>query len=135
MNPYADPADAIQVGLYQLLSSDPTLRVRDGIPEDQNPPFVTIGEVMSSPDGSHSTFGRQTTATIHTWTRAESMAPGNAIGDKIGALLSAGEEALDPLVAGHVVWMVMHEYTSTQIDPEPGIRHRIDRFRIYTSQG
>lgn len=136
---YADPADALQAGIYTLLSTDSALstlgaETYDGVPENVEPPYITVGEMLSGPDGAHGSYGRQTSCVIHTWTRAESHRPGNQIGARIAALLSRQEEGLDPLVAGHKVWMVAHEFAQTLVDPEPGIRHRIDRFRIWTRQ-
>lgn len=139
MTDYADPADALQVGVYQLLSGDTTLDglvngVFDSVPEDAEPPYVVIGEMLSSPDGAHASHGRQTSCVVHTWTRAPSHRPGNQIGARVAALLSRREEGLDPLVTGHKVWMIEHEFAQTLVDPEPGIRHRVDRFRIWTRQ-
>lgn len=136
---YTDPADALQVGIYELLSGDAALDalitgVFDSVPEDTEPPYVTIGEMLATPDGAHGSHGRQTSCVIHTWTRAASHRPGNMIGARIAALLSRQDEALDPHVADHKVWMVEHEFSQTLVDPEPGIRHRVDRFRIWTRQ-
>lgn len=134
----SDPADALQVGLYDLLTGDAALAaladVYDGVPEDVEPDYVVIGEMLSLPDGTHDANGRATDAVLHTWTRAESHRAGNAIGARLVALLTHQAAALDALVAGHDVWHVAHEFSQTLVDPEPGIRHRIDRFRIRTSQ-
>lgn len=134
-----DPADALQAGLFALLGGDATLAglvsgVYDGVPEDKEPAWVTIGDVQSLPDGVHGREGRQTAATIHTWTRGDGYSPTNAIGARIVALLWHRHADLDPLVAGHKVWKVEHEFSQTLGDPEPHIRHRVDRFRIWTSQ-
>lgn len=134
----ADPADAIQAGIFALLSGDATLAalagVYDGVPEGTEPPYVVIGEMLSSPDGAHDGHGRQTTAVLHTWTRAESHRPGNEIGARLVALLWGQHAALAAVVTGHTVWRVDHEFAQTLDDPEPGIRHRVDHFRIWTSQ-
>jgi hypothetical protein len=135
-----DPADALQVGVYQLLTGDSALDalvegVYDHVPEDAEPDYVVIGEMMSTPDGVHGTEGRQTSAVLHTWTRAESHRPGNQIGARLVALLWHRHADLDALVTGHEVWRIEHEFAQTLVDPEPGIRHRVDRFRIWTSQG
>lgn len=132
-----DPADALQEGLYDLLTGDATLDgliggVYDGAPEEVEPPYVVIGEMNSTPDGVHGKEGRATSAVLHTWTRAESHRPGNQIGARLVALLTHQEAVLDALVAGHTVWRVEHEFSQTLVDPEPGIRHRVDRFRIWT---
>jgi hypothetical protein len=138
-----DPADALQEGIYTLLDDDPTLNglvlgVYDGVPEDvelqPGDGYVDIGEMAAVIDGTHSGEGKQTSATLHTWTRAESHKLGNDMGARIGALLWHRHVELDAAVAGHKVWRVEHEYAQTMVDPEPGIRHRVDRFRIWTSQ-
>lgn len=134
-----DPADALQAGVYALLSSDATLGalvtgVYDGVPEDVELPYVVLGEMIATPDGTHSAHGRQTSLVLHTWTRAESHRPGNTIGARLVALLAGREEDLDPLVAGHRVWRVEHEFSQTLVDPTPGIRHRVDRFRVWSAQ-
>lgn len=134
----SDPADALQVGLYDLLTGDATLSaladVYDDVPEDVEPAYVVIGDMLSTPDGAHGSHGRQTVAVLHTWTRAQSHRPGNAIGARLVALLERRHADLDPLVDGHSVWMVEHEFAQNLRDPEPGIRHRIDRFRVWTRQ-
>ncbi len=134
-----DPTDAIQAGIFDLLDGDATLGalvsgVYDGVPEDVELDYVVIGEMSSIPGGTHDGEGRETGATVHTWTRAESFAPGNAIGARVVALLWHRHAALDAVVTGHKVWRVEHEFAQTMVDPEPGIRHRVDRFRIWSSQ-
>lgn len=134
-----DPADAIQLGLYARLSGDATLismvnGVFDEVPEGVELPYVTVGEAISQPDGVHGREGRQTVVTIHTWTRAESHAPGNMVAARVVWLLWHRHVELDALVAGHRVWRVAHEFHQSLRDPEPHVRHRVDRFRIYTSQ-
>jgi hypothetical protein len=134
----SDPADALQVGLYARLSGDATLAaladVYDGVPEDVEHPYVVIGEMVSSVDGAHNSHGRETDVVLHTWTRAESHRPGNQIGARLSALLWHRHADLDPLVTGHTVWRIEHEFAQTLGDPEPGLRHRVDRFRVWTRQ-
>ena len=139
----SDPADALQVGLYSLLTGDATLDalvvgVYDGTPEDitldQGEGYVVLGEMFSLPEGTHDSTGRETDAVLHTWTRSESFRAPNAIGARLAALLTHQAATLDALVSGHDVWRVAHEFSQTLDDTEPGIRHRIDRFRIWTSQ-
>lgn len=133
-----DPTDALQAGIYARLNGDATLTgladVYDGVPEGDNPAWVIIGEMLSSPDGVHGREGRQTSFTIHSWARAHSFAPVNAIGSRVVALLWHRHAELDAAVAGHLVWKVEHEYSQTLGDPEPDLRHRVDRFRIWSHQ-
>ena len=138
-----DPADALQVGIYELLSGDATLDgltlgVYDGVPEGvtlaDDEGYVTLGEMSSTPDGVHGKEGRQTAAVLHTWTRAESHRAGNQIGARVVALLWHRHVELDAVVTGHTVWRVDHEFSQTLVDPEPGIRHRVDHFRVWTRE-
>lgn len=134
-----DPADAVQAGIYSLLSSDTELEglvtgIYDGPPEDAELDYVVLGEMSSTPDGTNDGEGRQTVAMIHSWANAHGMAPVNTIGARIVALLWHRQAELDPLVAGHKVWRVDHEFGQALLDPQPNVRHRVDRFRIWTSQ-
>lgn len=134
-----DPADAVQAGVFALLNGDAALKalvsgVYDGVPEANEPPYVVIGEMTSIPDGVQGIEGRQTSAAVHSWSRSEGFKTVNSIGGRVVALLTHRHAALGALVAGHVVWRVEHEFGQTLDDPEPGIRHRIDRFRIWTAQ-
>lgn len=134
-----DPADALQAGVYALLNGDATLGalvtgIYDGVPEDVEPDYVVLGEVASNPDGTHGGEGYETEATLHSWTRAESFKTANTIGGRLVALLWHRHADLDALVEGHRVWRVEHEGAHTLVDPQPGIRHRVDRFRVWSSQ-
>jgi hypothetical protein len=130
-----DPADALQVGVYQLLTgADIGADVYDNVPEDASAPYVEIGEMVATEDSAHGNPGRQTVCVLHTWTRARSHRPGNQIGAAVVEALARQEATLDPLVDGHIVWQVEHEFSQTLKDPEPGVRHRVDRFRIRTRQ-
>jgi hypothetical protein len=133
-----DPTDALQAGIYAILSGDATLtalaNVYDGVPEGDDPAWVIIGETLSAPDGVHGLEGRQTSFTIHTWARAHGFAPVNTIGARVVALLWHRHTELSAEVAGHRVWRVDHEYSQTLRDPEPDLRHRVDRFRIWSHQ-
>lgn len=133
-----DPADALQVGLYSVLSADSTLTglasVYDGVPEGSSPPYVVIGQMTSTPGGVHGVEGRETVVTLHSWAVAKGFKPVNVIGARLVRLLHHGEAALDLATSGHVVWMVRHEFAQTLDDPEPGLRHRVDQFRVWTSQ-
>lgn len=134
-----DPADAIQAGIFALLDGDTALDglttgIYDGVPEDAEPDYVVIGEATSVGDGTHSGEGRETSAVLHTWTRSDGFKTANAIGARIVALLWHRHAELDAQVAGHKVWRVDHEFSQTMDDPEPRIRHRVDRFRIWSSQ-
>ena len=138
--PTVDPTDAVQVGIRTLLLADTALGllIGDGVwdepPEDTTFPYVHIGEATSIVDGTHSGQGRQVVPTLHSWAKARSARPVNEIGARLVAVLDLQEAALNAATSGVTVWMVKHEFSQTLRDPDRTIRHRIDRFRIYTSQ-
>lgn len=139
-----DPCDAVQIGLRTLLLADTALttiigpsNVWDEPPEDiftAGHKYVHIGEATSIPDGTHSGQGRQVAATLHSWAVARSARAVNEIGARLVAVLDLQAAALDAVTSGVTVWMLHHEFSQTLRDPDRRIRHRMDRFRIYTSQ-
>lgn len=137
-----DPSDAVQVGMRSLLLADSPLvllldtdeSVWDEPPEDGGYPYVHIGEVTTIPDGTHGGQGRQVAATLHSWAKARSARAVNEIGERLVAVLDLQHAALDAATTGVTVWMVRHEFSQTLRDPDREIRHRMDRFRIYTTQ-
>lgn len=136
--PALDPADALQVGVYGLLTSDATLvamaGVFDGPPEGVAYPYVVIGEMTSTPEGVHGVEGRETVVTVHTWARSRGMKAVNDVGARVVRLLHHRHADLNTRVSGHRVWRVSHEFAHALDDPEPELRHRVDRFRVWTSQ-
>lgn len=135
-----DPADALQAGIYATLTADTQLKalvtgIYDGPPEDAELDYVVLGEMTSIPDGTHGGEGRQTVAMIHSWAEAEGMASVNAIGARVVALLWHRHAELGANVTGHHVWRVEHEFSQALVDPQPGVRHRVDRFRIWSQEG
>ena len=139
--PTVDPLDAVQVGIRTLLLARPTLTaiigpsgVHDEPPEDGGFPYVHIGEATSIPSGTHGGQGRQVAATLHSWAKARSARSVNSIGEELVAALDLQESALNAVTSGVTVWMSRHEFSQTLRDPDREIRHRIDRFRIWTTQ-
>ena len=73
-------------------------------------------------------------ATLHSWAKARSARSVNVIGEELVAALDLQEGALNAVTSGVTVWMLRHEFSQTLRDPDREIRHRIDRFRIWTTQ-
>jgi hypothetical protein len=139
--PTIDPCDAVQIGVRTLLLDVPALTsiigtqsVWDEPPEDEAMPYVHVGEATSIPYGTHGGQGRQVVETIHSWDKARTAHGVNVIGGLVVAALDLQHAALDAVTSGVTVWMVKHEFSQTLRDPDRQFRHRIDRFRIYTSQ-
>jgi hypothetical protein len=136
-----DPCEDVQVGVRTVLLATAPLtaiigqNVWDEPPEDHDwsRGYVHIGEATTIPDGTHDGQGRQVVETIHSWAKSRSAQDVNRIGAEVVAALDLQAAALDA-VCSATVWMIRHEFSQTLRDPDRTIRHRIDRFRIYTSQ-
>jgi hypothetical protein len=110
--------------------------VLDEVREGQAYPYVRVGDHLSTLGGDLTSFGRQVTETLHVWTKAGSMGPGQAITDIVVGLLDRQHEALSALLRplGHRVVSCRYEYGQALDDPDPEIRHHVIRFRVETAQ-
>ncbi len=116
--------------------SPATPAVVDEPPEGQEYPYVRLGDHLSTPDNTHTSFGRDVTETLHVWTRARSAAPGQAIATRIGELLDHQVAALSALLEddGHRCVSIRQTFDQALEDPDPEIRHHVLRFSIETTQ-
>lgn len=136
-----DPCQAVQVAVRAVLLDRAALvaligeNVWDEPPEDHDwtRGYVHIGEATTIPDGTHGGQGRQVVETIHSWAKARSAEPVNAIGAEVVAALDLQADVISA-ACSVTVWMAHHEFSQTLRDPNREIRHRIDRFRFYTTQ-
>lgn len=110
--------------------------VLDEVREGQAYPYVRVGDHLSTLSGDLTSFGRQVTETLHVWTKAGSMGPGQDIADIVVGLLDRQHEALTALLRplGHRVVSCRYEYGQALDDPDPEIRHHVLRFRVDTVQ-
>lgn len=117
-------------------SSPATPAVIDRVPEGQAMPYVRLGDHLSTPDNTHTSFGRRVTETLHVWTQERSMAPGQAIANRVGELLDHQPAALSALLAagGHRCVSIRLSFDQALDDPDPEIRHHVLRFTIETTQ-
>lgn len=131
----SSPMWAIQVAVRNALLDDTDITdvvtgVYDHVPETAGFPYITVGEATETSDNTHTTFGHQTTVTLHIWTRQR--------GHKQGLeLLQSVKAALDrqPLeVDGRHTVLIRHEFTQTLRDPDPEVRHIPARFRVITQE-
>jgi hypothetical protein len=127
----------VQRAVYGVLTGDAALMglvtgVWDYVAETDAYPYIVIGEATEIPDNSHGAFGRQTTVTLHVWTRHRGHSEGLAIGARVTALLDHRPLAIEDL--DHVV--TRFEFSQTLTDPEPpgDIRHLVLRYRVITEQ-
>ena len=145
------PESPLQRAVVALLRADPTLTgllasvkgsappipaVVDEVREGQPKPYVQIGDHLSTPGGDLSRFGRIVTMTLHVWTKAGSMGPGQAIADAVARLLDRQDRALSVLLAasGHRCVRIEFQFSQALKDPDPEIRHHTVRFRVEITQ-
>ena len=129
------PMGAVQTAVYELLTADTALMglvtgVFDEVPEGTRYPYVVLGESMEQPDNTHDGFGRETVETLHTWWDRRGMAQGKAIMSRLVELLD--HQPLTIVGQHHVV--TRYEFAQTLRDPNPKLRHGIQRFRVVTEQ-
>jgi hypothetical protein len=144
------PESPVQRAVVALLRADATLAGRlakvkgtattpavvDEVKEGQAHPYVRVGDHLSTSDNTLTSFGRQITSSIHVWTKAGSMGPGQDIADDIVRLLDHQDRALSALLAtyGQTCVRISFEFGQALDDPDPEIRHHVVRFRIETAQ-
>jgi hypothetical protein len=143
----SSPAWALQVAIRTRLVADSALvvllgdvqAVYDQVPEGDPYPFIRLGEVLSIPDNTHTTFGREMTETLHVWTRERSNRPGQAIATRVGELLDYATAPLNAILATldpprHKLVTIRQEFDQALTDPDPEIRHHVVRFRAQTTR-
>lgn len=133
------PALPLQAAIIDLLRDDAELDdlvtgVFDHVPEDQEHDYIVVGDHLSIPDNAHGQFGRETTETIHVWSKHRGNRDGQRIAARVGELLDHQRAALDGYLVGHRCVSIRQEFDQALRDPDPTIRHHIIRFRIQTEQ-
>ncbi|QVQ55060.1 DUF3168 domain-containing protein [Spiractinospora alimapuensis] len=128
----------IQAALYQRLTAEDAAlgaAVYDYVPEKDAAswPYVTLGEAIETPANSHSFIGRDTTITVHVWSRYRGFAEANAVANRVTALLDHRPAELD-VGDGQYVTSLRFEFGQTLRDEDPEVRHVVARFRIRTAQ-
>lgn len=120
--------------LVTLLGGRPA--IYDQPPEGEAYPYVRVGDHLSIPDNDLSSFGRQSTETLHVWTRVRGNATGQEIAAAVNALLDHQSDALSALLAsdGQRCVSIRNEFDQALTDPDPEIRHHVLRFRVITAQ-
>lgn len=126
------PDGAIQTAFYSTLSGDATLSnmvtgVFDDVPEGTERPYVTVADILSTPDNRHDNFCFQTVVTVHVWSEYRGNSEVMAIGSRVLALLDHTPLTLTGF--HHVV--TRYEYSQVLKDPgKLELRHMPIRFRV-----
>lgn len=138
------PDYAIQVAVRGILADDAPLtallggagRVVDGPSETAPKPYVVVGEHLSISDDDLTSYGAETTETLHVWTQSSSNKPGEDISARVHTLLHNQSAALSARLAaaGFRCVKIRNEFSQALKDPDPKLRHHVLRFRVVTAQ-
>ncbi|NWN89185.1 MAG: DUF3168 domain-containing protein [Micrococcaceae bacterium] len=128
-----DPVWPIQVAIFQALSNDQQLSadvtgVFDHVPDSTAFPYVTTGEVTTTPSGAHDRFGARSTITLHGWSTYNGKKEISEIANHLLRILDHKPLQVDGF---HAVY-VHHEQTVTMTERGNDIRHVAVRFAIET---
>lgn len=138
-----DPTDALQLGIWRTLKTDPTVSslmsaVLDAEPERQSFPYVVVDAITSIDDSTHDNPGRRVDIGVHTWVKGDVRGrherPDNVVGARVVSLFDRAHKTLNPLVEGHKVWMTRVVESRRVPDTDRTLRHRLDTVRVWTSQ-
>lgn len=127
------PSWPLQQATFTRLSGDATLTttlgaaVYDSVPTGAAYPYVVIGEDTEVPHDSMGTTGRDTTITIHTWSRYVGKKQTKEIQNRVDQLL----DRWLPTVAGWNSTHMLNEYRDSFLDPDGITRHGVSRYRIH----
>lgn len=130
--------------LVTALEADATLitltggRVYDWPDGDSVFPFVTVGEIVSTPWDTNTLEGAECSVTIHTWARGDGARPqARLVGEAVSKLLHRNPEALS--VTGHNVDVITRDFGTVDLEgvgsaqATSRIAHGIYRYTIKTS--
>lgn len=138
-------AHEIQKAVYTKLRADATLTsllaahaytsgsaIYDGAPQADDSgssvafPYVTLGDTTETEFDTDDSTGRESTLTLHVWSRYAGMKQAQDIMDRIKTVLHN-----QPLtVTGETVVLVLWEFSQLFEDPDGITRHAVTRFRI-----
>lgn len=129
----AGPFNELLAGLYTTLNGNISAGVYDDVPERIDKPYVTMGEMFSTPDNWHGGFGWNIMSTIHVWTKARGYKSAIDIANEIIALL---DHKIPAIVLPSSWYIVSIRFVQLQTlrDPDPEIRHVPVQFGILIHQ-
>lgn len=127
----------VQAGIYTCLAAtsnltdllaDGTQSVCDHVPAGAVFPYIVIGDMSSRPLDTQRYQGRETTATIHSYSRAAGM-------KELKSIMIAVQEALhdvDFSVNDETLVLCQEISSDNFLDSDGETRHGVQRFRIIT---
>ena len=131
----ASPFQPIQQAIYNILTNDSTLMTKvtgvfDFVPDNQDYPYVTIGEATSIPYETYDRYGEEVSVVLHVWSRYRGMKQVNEIMDDCKRLLARKSFA----VTGWQNISCFHDFSEVIREPDGETRHGVIRFRILALQ-
>lgn len=126
--------------LVSLLATDPNAgsptaaAVFDHVPQSATPedaeafPYVVLGAETQAEFDTDDQVGRETTMTIHTWSRARGLKETKEIMDAIKSVLHDATLS----ISGETFVLCLQEFAEAMVDPDGMTRHGVQRFRIIT---
>lgn len=127
------PASPFQDAIYTRLSGDATLtalcaNIYDFAPDNAPFPRITFGEQTETPNDTMGKTGRDTTFTLHGWTRERTRKTNQQIMDRVDALLDRW--ALT--VSGWGTTEMLLEFSEGPFLDEDGLTlHSVRRYRAH----
>lgn len=143
--------NAIQVAIFTKLRADGPLgallpasvidgdagkAIYDQPPQPSAPesstgfPFVVLGDDTATEWDTDSSFGQETTITLHVFSRATARKECKQIQDAIYNALQDASLA----VTGHTAVLCFFEFSESFADPDGATQHGVSRFRILTEK-
>jgi len=83
------PFNALQTGVYSLLSSGQTTPVYDDVPPEAKPPFITFGAFTCKQNGAKNTDISDVSLQLHIWSEYYGKSEVNTIADEVATVLAS----------------------------------------------
>lgn len=119
----------LQIGIFNALNGFAPLTalapVFDFVDENQNYPYVEIGDNTSTDFDTATSRGFDSTIVIHTWAVQNGRKASWQIMDQIYAALHEVEFPM----SGQVVIVCREEFSNLALDPDGATYHGVQRFR------
>lgn len=123
-------ASAFQKALYARLNGALGVPVYDKVPQDTPFPYVTIGDDTEIDWSTKDSPGKESTISIHTWSRYAGRLETKELLGKIEALL--GDRPLT--IPGYWNLLLYADFSTTMLDDDGVTYHGVIRFRALTHQ-
>ena len=121
----------IQKAIFSRLSSELSYSVFDHVPQDeQDFPYVVIGDDTGLQWDTGDSRGSESTLTIHVWSRQLGRRECKEIMDEIYQALHEYELDIDDMHTVICHW----EFSESFLDPDGITRHGVTRFRIIAEE-